>query len=108
MDCGPTCLRMIGKHYGKNLNLQRIREISGINREGVSLLGISDAAEKLGFRTLGSRMDLLILKKTDLPVILHWDQNHFVILYRIKKEVYYIADPARGLVEYSRSEFTSH
>lgn len=108
MDCGPTCLRMIGKHYGKNLNLQRIREISGINREGVSLLGISDAAEKLGFRTLGSKMDLIILKNTDLPVILHWDQNHFVILYRIKKEVYYIADPARGLVEYSRSEFTSH
>ena len=56
MDCGPTCLRMIAKHYGKNFSLQRLREISGINREGVLLLGISEAAEKIGFRAMGSRL----------------------------------------------------
>lgn len=108
MDCGPTCLKMIGKHYGKNISLQRLREISGINREGVSLLGLSDAAERIGFRTLGSKLNLCLLEKTELPVILHWNQNHFVVLYKIRKEIFYIADPAKGLIEYSTAEFLHH
>ena len=75
MDCGPTCLRMVAKHYGKNFSLQRLREISGINKEGVSLLGISEAAEKIGFRTTGARIGLSELKEIKLPVILHWNQS---------------------------------
>lgn len=109
MDCGPTCLRMIAKHYGRNYSLQRLREISGINREGVSLLGISEAAEKIGFRTNGVRVDLPQLIELELPCILHWEQEHFVVLYRIsnksKKPVYHIADPAKGLLSYTQTEF---
>lgn len=109
MDCGPTCLRMIAKHYGRNYSLQRLREISGINREGVSLLGISEAAEKIGFRTNGVRVDLPQLIELELPCILHWEQEHFVVLYRIsnksKKPVYHIADPAKGLLSYTQAEF---
>lgn len=85
MDCGPSCLRMIAKHHGKNFTLQRLREISGINREGVSLLGISEAAEKIGFRTMGSRLKVEQLADLELPSILHWNQNHFVVLYKIAK-----------------------
>ncbi|RZL61866.1 MAG: peptidase domain-containing ABC transporter, partial [Pedobacter sp.] len=105
MDCGPTCLRMVAKHYGKNFSLQRLRDISGINKEGVSLLGISEAAEKIGFRTMGTKVTLAQLKELDLPAILHWNQNHFVILYRIKKSTYYLADPGKGLIEYTEAEF---
>ena len=104
MDCGPTCLRMIAKHYGKNFSLQRLREISGINREGVSLLGISEAAEKIGFRTMGSRLNTQQLAELELPAILHWEQNHFVVFYKIKKGIYHIADPGKGLIEFTLAE----
>jgi len=110
MDCGPTCLRIIAKHYGRNYSLQRLREISGINREGVSLLGISEAAEKIGFRTSGVRLSLEKLLEIDPPCILHWQQKHFVVLYKISskssfKRTYHISDPARGLIEYKEAEF---
>ena len=112
MDCGPTCLRMVAKHYGKNFSLQKLREISGMNREGVSLLGISEAAEKIGFRTMGSRLSIDQLNDIELPAILHWDQNHFVVLYKVKgrnnKAIFYIADPAKGLINYTESEFLKH
>jgi ATP-binding cassette, subfamily B, bacterial len=104
MDCGPTCLRMIAKHYGKNFSLQRLREIAGINREGVSLLGLSDAAEKIGFRSLGCRISIEQLTELELPAILHWNQNHFVVLYKIKKGIYYIADPGKGLIQFTLGE----
>lgn len=105
MDCGPTCLRMIAKHYGKNFSLQRLRDIAGLNREGVSLLGISEAAEKIGFRTIGSKLTLSQLTEAELPAILHWNQNHFVVLYKIKKGTYYVADPGKGLIEFTKEEF---
>jgi len=111
MDCGPTCIRMIAKHYGCNYSLQRLREISGINRQGVSLLGISEAAEKIGFRTTGLRVSLDKLLEIELPCILHWQQRHFVVLYDISsrsasnKRVFHISDPARGLIQYTETEF---
>ncbi len=112
MDCGPTCLRMIARFYGKNFSLQKLRDISGINKDGVSLFGVSEAAEKIGFRTMGSRLSLEQLKQTELPVILHWNQNHFVVLFKIKakkrKSTYFIADPAKGIIEYDESEFSQH
>ena len=104
MDCGPTCLRIVAKHYGKNFSLQRLREISGINREGVSLLGISEAAEKIGFRTMGSRLTVDQLIDLELPAIFHWNQNHFVVLYKIKRGIYYIADPGKGLIQFTLAE----
>ena len=106
MDCGPTCLRMIAKHYGRNYTLQYLRERSFITREGVSMLGISDAAETIGFRTVGVKLTLEKLKKeAPLPCILHWNQNHFVVLYKVKKDRYYIADPASKKVVFNEDEF---
>jgi ATP-binding cassette subfamily B protein len=108
MDCGPTCLRMVAKYYGRNYSLQRLRELCQINREGVSLLGISEAAEKIGFRSSGVKLHLEQLEEAELPCVLHWRQNHFVVLYRIKKEIYYVADPAKGLIAYTKKEFTKN
>lgn len=108
MDCGPTCLRMIAKYYGRNYSLQKLREICRINRDGVSLLGISEAAEKIGFRTSGVKIDLTQLNEIELPCILHWRQRHFVVLYKIKNGSYFLSDPARGLIKYSLKEFTQN
>ncbi|MDR1763361.1 MAG: peptidase domain-containing ABC transporter, partial [Dysgonamonadaceae bacterium] len=86
MDCGPTCLRMIAKHYGRTYSLQTLREKSFITREGVSMLGISDAAEAIGFHTTGVKIDLQqLVENAPLPCILHWNQNHFVVLYKCAK-----------------------
>ncbi len=105
MDCGPTCLRMVAKHYGRNYTLQKLRELCQISREGVSLLGISEAAENIGFRSLGAKLTVDQLKEAQLPCVLHWRQNHFVVLYKVKRGNYYIADPAKGLLVYSTTEF---
>lgn len=106
MDCGPTSLRMIAKYYGKTYTLQSLRDKSFISREGVSMLGISDAAESIGFRTSGVRITLeQLATEVPLPCILHWNQNHFVVCYKIQKGRYSIADPASGLVTYTEEEF---
>ena len=106
MDCGPSCLRMIAKHYGRNYSVQTLRERSHITREGVSLLGTSDAAESIGFRTMGIRIGLeQLAKETPLPCIAHWKQNHFVVVYHITKKHVHVADPAHGMIKYSREEF---
>lgn len=102
MDCGPTCLRMVAKHYGKDISLDRLRELSYITREGVSLMGISHAAESIGLKSLGTRVDLpTLLKKVPLPCIIPWEGGHFVVLYRTDKKHAYIADPAKGKVKIS-------
>lgn len=109
MDCGPTCLRMIAHHYGRRFSVQKLRELSYISRQGVSLLGISEAAEKIGFRTLGARLNFEKLTEVSLPCIVHWHHNHFVVVYKIvqKKNTtfVYAADPAHGLLKYSKKEF---
>lgn len=83
-DCGPTCLRMIAAYYGKKYSLESINEISSFARTGISMLGISETAEKLGFRTSGARIKFIKLVKSPLPCIVHWNQNHFVVVYKIK------------------------
>ncbi len=106
MDCGPACLRMIAKHHGKIYTLQKLRELSHITREGVSLLGISDAAESIGFRTMGVKITFEKLSgEAVLPCIVHWKQRHFVVVYKIKNNTVYVADPAHGLVKYTKEEF---
>ena len=83
-DCGPTCLRMIAKYYGCTYSAQYLREHAFITHEGVSMLGINDAAEHIGFRTMGVRITLEQLEKElPLPCILHWNQRHFVVCYKI-------------------------
>lgn len=133
MDCGPACLRMVAKEHGKSYSLQKLRELSHITREGVSLLGISDAAESIGFRTMGVKIPFAKLAdEVPLPAIVHWKQRHFVVVYDIKKSkslrlknndshveiaslasqpsrnddyIIRVADPAYGLVKYTKEEF---
>ncbi|WP_316635094.1 peptidase domain-containing ABC transporter [uncultured Flavobacterium sp.] len=104
-DCGPTCLKIIAKHYGKTINIQELRDFSETTREGSNLLFLSDAAEKIGFRTLGVKISTDRLDEAPLPCILHWNQNHYVVLYKIKKNTYYISDPAFGLIQYNKQDF---
>jgi ABC-type bacteriocin/lantibiotic exporters, contain an N-terminal double-glycine peptidase domain len=110
-DCGPTCLRMIACYYGKSYSAEMLRNHSFITREGVSMLGISDAAEYIGFRTNGVIIDFKqLVNEALLPCILHWNQNHFVVCYDIKKSwrgkyKIYIADPASQLLCYDEEEF---
>lgn len=111
MDCGPASLKMIAKHYGKSYSMQTLREHSSITREGVSMQGISEAAEYIGFRTLGARLTFeQLITDIPFPCILHWNQNHFVVCYKIKKRKkgdidFYIADPASRNVVYKKDEF---
>ncbi|HBQ61633.1 MAG TPA: ABC transporter ATP-binding protein, partial [Balneolaceae bacterium] len=106
MDCGPTCLRMVAKHHGRKYSLEKLRKSSGINREGVSLLGISEAAENIGFRTVGAKLSWEQLKEqVSLPCIVFWGQEHFVVVYKIKRNKVYVADPAKGKVTYPKEEF---
>ena len=109
MDCGPACLKMIAEYYGKKYSLEYLRQRSFLGHEGVSLLGISKAAEQIGLHSIGGRLSYeLLSQKANLPCIVHWNQNHFVVLYKIRKNRVYIADPGKGLLEYSVEEFCQH
>lgn len=108
MDCGPSCLRMIAAFYGKTYSLQKLRQLAHITREGVSLLGLSEASESIGFRTIGARITFEQLLEAPKPCVVHWDQDHFVVVYKCRKGIVYVADPAFGLVEYSEVEFKKH
>lgn len=124
MDCGATCLRMVAKYYGREFSNQLLRERSFITREGVSMLGISEAAESIGFRTCGVRVPVEKLLEVPLPTILHWNQNHFVVLYGVRrlrssivgrlwgnsakdtdKFEFMIADPAGSKYRMTKDEF---
>ena len=109
-DCGPTCLRMIARYYGRSYTLETLRERCFITREGVSMLGISDAAESIGMRTMGVKISVeQLANEAVLPCILHWNQNHFVVLYKVSKRrgdryVFHIADPASQKVAFRQEE----
>lgn len=110
MDCGPTSLRIVARFYGKNYSLQNLRERCHISREGVSLLGISDAAESIGFRTAGVKISWPQLRdEMPLPCIVHWHQRHFVVVYGIRKKKggyeIQVSDPASGLLRYDEKTF---
>ena len=108
MDCGPTCLRMIAKYYGKSYSINELRLKSHITKEGVSLGGMAEAAESIGFHSLGVGTDFKTLEKeVPLPCIVHWRQGHFIVLYEITKRGVIIGDPAHGLVKYTKEEFAS-
>ena len=114
MDCGPSCLAMIMAHYGRTPDLPDLRRRCQLGTTGVTLLGISKAAEQMGFRTMGGRLPLETLcDKAPLPLIAHWNQNHFVVVYRVQRrrgKPYRIweANPAKGRVPYSPEEFAQH
>ena len=109
MQCGIACLQMICKHFGKKFSLDFLSKLCFATNEGVSLLGINDAANKLGLKTLCVKASMDELDKISLPAILHWNQKHFVVLYKIKKgRKYYIADPGKGLTTHTNKEMQEH
>lgn len=139
MDCGPTCLRMLAKFYGRSYTAQTLREKAQISKDGVSILGISEAAEAIGFHSIGVKITIKkLLSQVPLPCLLHWEQSHFVILYDVrpaqtniilgifswltgrltpsqsqrtaecKTNMFYVSDPAKGLLTYSMAEFEKH
>src|SRR5882762_6990768 len=112
MDCGPTCLRMIARHFGKSFSLEHLRRLCYMNRAGISLLGISEAAEKMGFRTLAAQVSFRQLnEEVPLPCILHWNKSHYIVIppqnYSDKhpRARITIADPAHGLVNVDKETF---
>ncbi|MGG5506586.1 MULTISPECIES: peptidase domain-containing ABC transporter [unclassified Myroides] len=113
MDCGPACLAMVALFHGKEFDLQFLRDQCFITREGVSLMGLSEGANKLGFKTMAARLKPNDIDNEFLPCILHWNRNHFVVLYKIhknffsQKSIYKIADPGYGLISLSEENFIS-
>ncbi|MDZ3818336.1 peptidase domain-containing ABC transporter [Prevotella bivia] len=114
MDCGAACVAMIVSYFGKQPNINQIEMLCSLDKSGVSLLGISKAAETIGFKTVGGRLSFdTLTSEVPLPCIIHWNQNHFVVVYKIKKrrgnryEVY-VADPGKGLITYTKEEFCEH
>lgn len=105
MDCGPTCLRMVAAFYGKHYSLEGLREKSFITREGVSMLGISEAAEKIGFRSICVQVGYEKLQEAPLPCIIHWNQQHFVMVYKLNDRYVWVADPGAGKLKYTKEEF---
>lgn len=105
MDCGPTCLRMVAAFYGKCYSLEGLREKSFITREGVSMLGISEAAEKIGFRSICVQVGYEKLQEAPLPRIIHWNQQHFVVVYKLNDKHVWVADPGAGKLKYTKEEF---
>jgi ATP-binding cassette, subfamily B, bacterial len=114
-DCGPACLKMIARHYGKDYNIEFLRDRSYITKDGVSLLGLSHAAEQIGLQTQGVQISFEQLQKdVPLPCIVHWRNKHFMVVYQIqkrgwwsftKKETILVADPAHGRLRYNADEF---
>jgi len=106
MDCGPACLRMVLKYHGKQVKLDSLRTESQFSKDGVSLLGLSDAAEKFGMRTKGVKVSFeQLINDAPKPAILHWDQYHFVVLAKSKNNKLTIADPAKGMITLPKDEF---
>lgn len=106
MDCGPASLKMVAKYFGRYYSLQYLRDKCGITKEGVSLLGISTAAESIGLHTVAIKCtiaDLMI--KVPFPVIVHWNENHFVVVYHADKKHVWVSDPIKGHVKYTMQEF---
>ncbi len=106
MDCGPTCIKMVAKYYGRDFSVTFLREKCFITKMGVTLLGISEAAETIGLRTTGVKINFDgLVENKPFPCIIHWKNNHFVVLHKIRGKKIYISDPAMGLVVYNKAEF---
>ncbi len=109
MDCGPASLRIISKFYGRNPSLESLRKKSYTNREGSSLSQLAAAAESTGFRTLSAKIDFeQLAQEAPLPCIVHWNQNHFLVVHKIKNNTVFVSDPGIGLIQYNKSDFLEH
>lgn len=109
VDCGPTCIRIAARQLGKDISLQDLRDKTQVQKRGTNLLGISDAAEAIGLRTLGTKLSMdQLVNDVNYPCILYWDQNHFTILHAARKNKFVVADPAKGLISYKADQFKQH
>ena len=109
MECGMACLQIICKYYRKRVSSAFLSKVVSVSKNGASLLAIYDVANKIGFHTIGGRVGIKTLSSSLLPCILHWNKNHFVVLYKVwKGKKFYVADPGKGLVKYNLEEFKSH
>ena len=109
MQCGIACIQMICKYFGREYTMDSLSKLCFSTTEGVSLLGINETANMIGLHTISARTTVTLLDEAPLPCILHWNQNHFVVLYKVKKgKKFYVADPGRGLVTYNLDEFKKH
>lgn len=107
-DCGPICLKIIAKHYGKHIDISEIRTLSETTRTGSNLKYLANASESIGLKSLPAKISLQQLNEAPLPCILHWNKEHFVVLHKIKKDTFYISDPAYGLINYKMETFINH
>ncbi|MDR3218228.1 MAG: peptidase domain-containing ABC transporter [Dysgonamonadaceae bacterium] len=104
-DCGPTCVRMVAKYYGKSYSLNYLKKISNLTRSGISLLNISDTAEKIGLQTCGIKLTKEQLTEISLPCIVSWNKNHFIVIYKISNNQVICGDPLQGILKYSMADF---
>ena len=104
-DCGATCLKIIAKFYGKSISISELRTRSETTRTGSNLKTLANASEEIGFRSLPAKIDFNQLKEAPLPCILHWNKQHFIVLYKIKSDTCHVSDPAHGLISYKKDEF---
>ncbi|KLT68261.1 peptidase domain-containing ABC transporter [Flavobacterium sp. ABG] len=104
-DCGPACIKIIGKYYGRFYSLPFLRDLCGITREGVSFLDLSDACEAISLRTKSVKVDFSVLQTIPLPCIVHWKESHFIVVYKITQKQVCVSDPAKGLCKYSYESF---
>jgi len=106
MDCGASCLRMIARFHGRYYSLQYLRELTFVNRQGVSLMAISDAAERIGYHTLGVKIGFdRLIEDIPTPCIAYWRQSHFVVVYKATEKYVWIGDPAAGVFKITKQEF---
>lgn len=104
-QCGPVCLKMICEYYGKNVGLKELERLSGMNKNGTSLFGLSEAADSVGLKNMAIKVPFNRLPEAPLPAIFHWNNNHFIVVYKIEKNSIWVSDPALGKIKYSNEKF---
>ena len=109
MQCGVASLAMVSSHFGKRYSVEYLSQVCCATHDGVSFLGIAQAAKKIGLKSLCGNASVEGILQAPLPCILHWNQNHFVVLYKIRRgKNFYIADPGKGKIKYTKEEFRRH
>lgn len=108
-DCGFACVKMISEYFGYSVSIEELKSLVDFSRQGVSIKNICELLTTLRIDSAVVRATLDNLNDSPLPIILYWEQKHFVVLYKIdKKGKYYIADPAMGKMKFTANEFRNH
>lgn len=108
MQCGLACMAMICYHWGQEYSVKFLNKFCTASKDGVSFKGLSDLSDTLGLHCISGKVSIQELRECPLPAILHWNQNHFIVLYKIKNNKFYIADPSKGKLVLNETEFSHH